>query len=192
MVRFGSNSEKVSNNYIRSMKDKENTEVLDIERKKSIILLSVLALVAVMSGFAITAFATDTVDGESQFPALFGNREFGCGRGRSRCGMFGAIEVSEEYEFNAITIAENDEDVATLLTEEYTIVGVRPMIKSFVDGDGDVTTTATTAVVVLKKEDATERAVVWVDLNTDSVTKIVILTRTVIEKDVGTIEVNTP
>ena len=200
MVKFWSNSEKVSNTYLRSKKRTENREVLDIERKKSIILLSVLAIATVMSGIAITAFATDTVDEETQFPAFFTDRKFGCGRGRGRGGMFGAIEVSEEYVTSVIEIAESDTDVQDLLNSGYNFltdedgsVIVRPIMKTYVDAEGNVDITATTAVVNLTPtEEGTGRAVVWVDLDTDSVTKIEILTRTVIEKDAGTVEVITP
>ena len=67
------------------------------------------------------------------------------------------------------------------LDQGYTIAGVRPIIKTVVDGNGDVTTKATDAIVMLGSEDTT-RASVWVDIEEGKVTQIVILTRTVIEK----------
>ena len=53
--------------------------------------------------------------------------------------------------------------------------------KAVVEGDGSVKARATDAVVLLEK-DETSHATVWVDLDEAKVTKIVILTRTVIEK----------
>jgi hypothetical protein len=58
---------------------------------------------------------------------------------------------------------------------------VRPIIKTVVDGEGNVVTKATDAIVMLVKED-TGRASAWVNLDEVKVTEIVILTRTVIEK----------
>lgn len=91
------------------------------------------------------------------------------------------MEVSEEFEANVIDIAKSDEDVQDLLDDGYNITGVRPIIKSVVEGDGSVVTKATSAIVMLEK-DTTSRASVWVDLEEAKVTEIVILTRTVIEK----------
>ena len=68
-----------------------------------------------------------------------------------------------------------------LLGQGYTIEGVRPIIKTIVDGNGDVTTRAIDAIVMLTNDDTTSRASVWVDLEGEAVTRIVILTRTVIE-----------
>jgi hypothetical protein len=94
---------------------------------------------------------------------------------------FGPIEVSAEFEENVLTIAEADEDVQALLDDGYNVTGVRPIIKTVVDGDGNVVTKATDAIVLLEKED-TGRAGAWVNLDEAKVTEIVIMTRTVIEK----------
>jgi hypothetical protein len=94
---------------------------------------------------------------------------------------FGFVEVSEEFKENVLAIAEGDEDVQVLLDDGYNVTGVRPIIKTVVDGEGNVVTQATDAIVMLEKED-TGRATVWVNLDEAKVTGIVILTRTVIEK----------
>lgn len=153
-----------------------------MDRKKALILLSVVAMVAIMSSFALTAYATEGGDENSMMPKF--RRLFEWRRQmRARGGQFGHVEVSEEFEANVINIAENDLDVQKeLLAQGYSIKGVRPIIKSIVDADGDVTTKATNAVVVLESEDATSHAAVMVDLDEARVTKIVIITRTVIEK----------
>jgi hypothetical protein len=94
---------------------------------------------------------------------------------------FGFIEVSEEFEESVLVIAEGDEDVKVLLDEGYNVTGVRPIIKTVVDGDGNVVTKAIDAIVMLEKED-TGRAGVWVNLDEAKVTEILIVTRTVIKK----------
>jgi hypothetical protein len=71
--------------------------------------------------------------------------------------------------------------VQQLLTDGYNITNVRPIISTTVQADGTVTTKATTATVTLIK-DTTGRATVWVDIEQAKVTRIEIVTRTVIEK----------
>ena len=94
---------------------------------------------------------------------------------------FGFLEVSEEFKENVLAIAESDEDVQALLDDGYNVTIVRPIIKTVVDGEGNVVTKATNAIVMLVKENS-GRAGVWVNLDEAKVTEIVILTRTVIEK----------
>lgn len=101
---------------------------------------------------------------------------------RQRFGRYGSVEVSEEFKAKAIAIANNDVDVKGLLNNGYSIIGVRPIIKSIVDANGDVTSKAPHAIVMLKNEGAKSFATVWVDMNARSVLKIVTLTRTVIDK----------
>ena len=155
-----------------------------IDKRKSLILLSVVTLVAIASSAALAAYAAD--DGahiHNGFAGWF-NRKMPmerCGWQRG-FGHNGFIEVSEDYEANAIAIANEDIDVKELLGQGYAIEGVRPIIKTIVDGNGDVTTRATDAIVMLINDDTTSRVSVWVDLEGEAVTRIVILTRTVIEK----------
>lgn len=159
-------------------------EVTKIDRRKALILLSVVTLIAIVSSAALVVYAAadDGEDIVNGFAGWFNGRMLmgRCGWGRG-WGRGGFIEVSEEFEQNAIAIANEDGDVQGLLEEGYTIAGVRPIIKTIIDGDGDVTTRATDAIVVLGSEDTT-RASVWVDIEEGKVTQIVILTRTVIEK----------
>lgn len=183
MDEIGSNSEQFFNIHASVVKMPEK-EVTEIDRRKAFILLSVAALIAIVTSAALAAYAAD--DGEdvaNGFAGRFNGRMLmgRCGWGRG-WGRGGFIEVSEEYEANAIAIANEDGDVQELLSQGCTVAGVRPIIKTIVDGNGDVTTKATDAIVMLGSEDATTRASVWVDLEEGKVTQIVILTRTVIEK----------
>ena len=152
-----------------------------MNRSKALILLSVIAIAAMLGTWCVTAYAADS-GGETSngFRGMWRWRRLRA-RGRG-IGRVGFVEVSEEFEVKVINIAENDADVQGLLADGYSIAGVRPIIKSVVDANGDVTTKATNAVVILKNEDAKSLASVWVDLNAETVTKIVTLTRTVIEK----------
>jgi len=157
-------------------------KMIKIDRSKVLILLSVVAVAAMLSSIALTAYATNN-DGGSKTAGLWGSGLGFRGGGRmlGGWGRNGFVEVSAEYNQSVINIAESDQDVKNLLAEGYSISAVRPIIKSVVEAGGSVATKATGAIVMLEK-DATARAAVYVDLEKGQVTEIVILTRTVIEK----------
>jgi hypothetical protein len=71
--------------------------------------------------------------------------------------------------------------VQQLLAEGYNVTALRPIIETTVEGNGSVVTKATSAVVMFEK-DTTGYATVWVDIEAAKVTRIEIITRTVIEK----------
>lgn len=182
---------------------------MGIDRKiVALTLLTLVALAAVMGCFLLTTQATDTNgttktttesttkttitanDSYSIGPAWnngrmgLGGPEFGRGAGHRRRGGFGGfgpIEVSAEFKEKVLGIAENDTDVQQLLGEGYNVTRVMPIVKTIVDGDGNVVTKATSATVILEK-DTTGRAIVSVDLEQERVTQIIILTKTVIDK----------
>ena len=139
------------------------------------------------SGIAVMAYAnglTNNTSTESNIMLNYGNC-YGGGRGFGRRG-FGwgpgvFITVSEEFKNNVINVAQSDSDVQNLLNDGYNITDVRPIINATVEADGTVTLKATSAIVMLSK-DTTGRATVGVDLEQAKVTRIIILTRTVIEK----------
>jgi hypothetical protein len=156
-----------------------------MDRKEALILLSVVALVAVVSSTVLTVYASGNgTTGSNGFAGWFNGMMMGIrGLGGWRCGGggYGFIEVSAGYNQTIINIAENDSDVQNLLAEGYTISAVRPIITSVVEADGSVVTKATSAIVMLVNG-TTGRATVYVDLEKGKVTEIVILTRTVIKK----------
>jgi len=157
--------------------------VTRIDRNKALILFSVVAVVAILGSIAIPVYAADNGDKSSKGFARWINgniRLKRCGWSRG-WGRFVFMDVSEEFGENVIGIAESDEDVQDLLDDDYSVAGLRPVIKAVVDADGDVVAKATSAIVMLEK-DTTSHASAWVDLEEGKVTRIVILTRTVIEK----------
>jgi hypothetical protein len=166
-------------------------------------LLTVVAFAAIMGGFLLTTKATDTtsttdtntststangncmdIPSWNNFSMGFGRHGFGGGPGAGfGAGPrgFGSVEVSAEFVQNVTNIAKSDADVQNLLADGYNITLVRPVINSVVDANGYVTAKATNATVILQK-DTSGYASVFVNLEEGKVTKIVILTRTVIEK----------
>jgi hypothetical protein len=161
--------------------------VLSIEKRNALILLTVVAVAAIMSGIVLNAYSTSNGNQDTNGFQMWTNGgmmagPFGPPNGRpGGRGCYGYVEVSEEFKDNVINIAQSDEDVQTLLNDGYNITGVRPIITTTVEADGTLTTKATSAIVMLEK-DTTGHATVWVDIGQGKVTRIVILTRTVIDK----------
>jgi len=165
---------------------------LKIDKRKAIILLSIVVVAAIISGIALNAYSTanaqTTTNGEQWWSCgvgcFIGNMSMGMRvmpHGMRGQGCYGSIEVSEEFKENVINIAKSDTDVQNLLNQGYNITGVRPIIKTIVEGNGTVITKATSAILMLQK-DTTGRAAVTVDVENAKVTEIVILTKTVIQK----------
>jgi hypothetical protein len=171
---------------------------MTVNRKiTALALLSVVAFAAVIGGFLLTTQAVDTtatadantantttITVDSNCSDVLGWNFGGIGFGRHGFGGFGGfgpVEVSAEFVQNVTNIAKSDADVQKLLADGYNITLVRPVIKSVVDANGYVTTKATSAIVILQK-DTSGYASVFVNLEEGKVTRIVILTRTVIEK----------
>jgi len=101
--------------------------------------------------------------------------------GRGHDGSMSNIEVSEEYNATVTSILENDADVADLISEGYTVTSIHPIIKTVVEGDGTVATTATTAKVTMTNG-TSGYATINVDITNSQVTYITIVTKTVIDK----------
>ncbi|XHH09701.1 MAG: hypothetical protein ACFCUE_03495 [Candidatus Bathyarchaeia archaeon] len=96
----------------------------------------------------------------------------------------GQVQVSDEFKENVTSIASQDSDVQDLLNQGYNVTSVTPIIESTIDGNGYLTTKASTAILALSKEDTNSygKAQVIVDMDEAAVTKIYIETRTLIEK----------
>ncbi|MBS7633019.1 hypothetical protein KEJ15_05300 [Candidatus Bathyarchaeota archaeon] len=150
-----------------------------------------LAAVAI-SGIALNMYSVANAnsaanqENANDFEGWFNNGMMGQMQGQMHGRMrerpcFGMVEISEEFKNNMINIAKNDTDVQNLLNDGYNITGVRPIIKAIVEGDDTVVTKATEAIIILEK-DTVGRAVVNVNVENAKVTKIVILTKTVIDK----------
>jgi hypothetical protein len=160
-------------------------EVIWLERKVKLLMLSTVLILAILSGVAVMVYANGVANGtstESNIMLNYGGCPGGHGFGRRGFGCRGGnFTVSQAYKDNVINIAKNDSDVQNLLAGGYNITNIRPIINTVIEADGTVAMKATTAVVVLEK-DTTGRAFVTVNVEQGKVTRIDILTRTVIEK----------
>ena len=112
----------------------------------------------------------------------FGGGPGGRGHGAGSMGSdMSNLEVSDEYTANVNTILENDADVANLISEGYNVTSIKPIVKNVIEGDGTLVTKATTAIVTMENGDSGV-ATVKVDVENSAVTKITIVTTTVIDK----------
>lgn len=155
--------------------------------------ISASVILAIIAGLAAMAYANVTINSTTngtdiEYGFAYDNGTYcfrgpcgGFGRHRCGCGFEESITVSQEFKDNVINIAKNDTDVQNLLANGYNITDIRPIIKTTVEADGTVTMKATTAIVMLS-QNSTGRATVTVDVDQAKVTRIIILTRTVIEK----------
>ncbi|MEM2930119.1 MAG: hypothetical protein QW797_04610 [Thermoproteota archaeon] len=94
---------------------------------------------------------------------------------------WGPIEISEEFKNNVVNIAKSDPDVQNLLSEGYNVTCIQPIIKTVVEADGSVVAKAKSAILTLRKN-TSGMAFIWVDIANSKVTRIEIISRTVIEK----------
>ncbi len=162
-------------------------------------LVLLTAVAAIFGGLALTAFAADTGATDTSTPVaataenqtenlppcgmaemMMGDQGFGRGHGSAAGGM-GNIEVSSEYTATVNTILDSDADVQNLIAEGYNVTSIRPVIKNVIEADGTLSTKATTAIVTLQNG-TSGYATATVDITDAQVTRIVILTRTVIDK----------
>ena len=154
-------------------------------------MLSTVLIFAILSGVAVMVYAngiTNDTGTNTETNVMFNYGGCPCGRqgfGRQGFGWgFGNITVTQAYKDNVISIVKNDSDVQNLLTNGYNITSIRPIISTIIEADGTLTMKAPTAIVVLEKDtaNATGRALVTVNVEGAKVTRIEILSRTVIEK----------
>jgi hypothetical protein len=96
-------------------------------------------------------------------------------------GFGEGIEVSANYTQKVTNILNADSDVQSLISQGYNITSIKPVLSRTLDGNGIVTTKATTAIVRLVKG-SSGYATVSVNVDLGQVSRIVILTRTVIDK----------
>ncbi|MEM1526338.1 MAG: hypothetical protein QW775_04805 [Ignisphaera sp.] len=92
------------------------------------------------------------------------------GRGFARPGII--VEVSEEFKQKVIEILELDSNTSSLLVNGYNITRIEPIIRFVIQGDGNVIMRATKAVVLMVKP-GEGRAIAYVNLETNTVEKLV-------------------
>ncbi len=103
------------------------------------------------------------------------------GHGGGFMGGMANIEVSTEYTANVNAILNNDTDVQNLISQGYNVTSINPIVKNVIGGDGTLTTQATTAIVTMQNG-TSGYATVKVDVANSTVTQIITITRTVIDK----------
>lgn len=179
-------------------------------KSKALILLSIVVIATVAVGLVLATHAAANADtsssiysnsnvsttasnstdenpiciGDGNMPGGFANHQL-----MGEFNGFGTIQVSDAFKQNVTNIAENDTDVQNLLNDGYNITSIRPIITTTIDGNGNVISQATSAVMILEKNSTGTSgtstfgiATVLVDLTQAKVTRIETATRTIIEK----------
>ena len=129
-----------------------------MDRKNILIMLSLVAVVAVLVVVALTVHPV--YNGTYNIRSLWIGLE-----------PRGSVQVSQEFQNYVISIASSDKGVQTLLNEGYNVTGVSPIINYTVNANGDVTMKAMNAIVMLRKG-TTDSAFVWVNVEGEKVTRI--------------------
>ncbi|MBS7607378.1 MAG: hypothetical protein QW502_01350 [Candidatus Bathyarchaeia archaeon] len=104
----------------------------------------------------------------------------------SRWGFKGIeIELSEGFKEKVLGISSSDEDVQNLLNEGYSVSDIKiSHVKLVVQENGQITMEADKAMLILTKNGS--RAFVEIDLKAEKVTKITIISITIIDKSTST------
>ena len=145
--------------------------------------MPIIIAATILSGMYVAAYATSnsTADLTTLTDLQMGTMPMEGGRmGRGNSG-YGSVEISSAYNQTVMSIVNADSDVSSLLSQGYIVKNVRAVIKSVVQGDGAVVTSATTAIVELVNG-TSGRAMVNVDVANAKETQIEIMTRTVTTK----------
>lgn len=96
------------------------------------------------------------------------------------------IELSEGFKEKVLKIASSDGDVQNLLSEGYNISDIKiAHVKLVAQENGQIFMEADKAILILTKNESS-RAFVEIDLKTEKVAKIIIVSVTIIDKSTST------
>jgi hypothetical protein len=189
------------------------------KKAMTLTLLTVVAFAAVIGAYVMTAQATDTNSKTSDATAtatpsgsLFdsgfdggmvmnvqgsgggfggGRSERGSGDMARFGGMGSSFQLSADFNATINGILNIDTDVKNLISQGYNVTYINPLIQNVIGGDGLVTTQATRATVLMQNG-TSGYAAVNVDITNAKVTQIVIVTRTVIDKNSNSTTTSSP
>ncbi|MEM4700016.1 MAG: hypothetical protein QXT74_03595 [Candidatus Nezhaarchaeales archaeon] len=97
----------------------------------------------------------------------------GTWRGVFKGPLMWSIEVSTEYNSTVTSIVESNPETSQLLSQGYDVVWIKPIIKAYVSGNGDVVLRAARAAVALTN--STAIYVYLVDVESGAVTLLAYL-----------------
>ncbi|MEM1582620.1 MAG: hypothetical protein QXK89_08950 [Candidatus Bathyarchaeia archaeon] len=112
-----------------------------------------------------------------------------CGRWKVIAkGNFGwtKLELSEEFKEKVLKIANSDEDVQKLFSDGYNVSCIRPVRMKLVVQENGQATIEVDEVLLILTGDNCSRALVEIDFKAERVTKITIVSVTVIDKSTPT------
>jgi hypothetical protein len=138
-----------------------------VETKSIIVGIILVAVVAVMTGYVNSSHAqvitTPTTTYQPQVLLRY-HGKFGRGPTLS------AVEVSPEYNSTVLNILRSNSETSQLMNQGYSVIAIRPLIKAYVNANGDVSFKATQSIVVLSNSTAVYMYLV--DISNNSVNLI--------------------
>jgi len=138
-----------------------------VETKNIVIGIIVIAVVAVMAGYVISSHAQATTTQTTTYqPQVLLKYHGRFGRGLA----LSAVEVSPEYNSTVLNILRSNSETSQLMNQGYSVVAIRPLIKAYVNANGDVSFKATQSIVVLSNSTAVYTYLV--DISNNSVNLI--------------------
>lgn len=91
-------------------------------------------------------------------------------RGGFRAPLAWCLEVSQEYNSTVVKVLESSSETKQLLSQGYSVAWIKPIVKAYISGSGEVTLKATQALVALTN--GTAVYVYSVDLAGNAVTLV--------------------
>lgn len=134
--------------------------------KKATVMATVIAvIIAVGAGYVISAYAQDsnnntTTNIQSVTPGMPWTPHK---RGVLRIP---AIEVSSEYNSTVMSVLESNSETSQLLSQGFSLKVVNPLIRAYVDANGEVILRATQSIAVLTNGTAVYTYLVDISGNT--------------------------
>jgi len=133
------------------------------------VVAAVIALAVVFGGALMTASAQTVSYGPSMANVPVGFKGwFMCAPGFTTK----SVEVSQGYKAAVMDILNKNDEAKGLLEQGYTVEGVTPIVKAYVEADGTVTVKAQQAVVVLASSNGDVKVMYLVDIGSGSVTHL--------------------
>lgn len=128
---------------------------------KKIALVAIMVTVAAIAGYLVVAYAQENSNNKTStvtptppatWAPLKGHREMW--RNGFKGPLMWSVEVSPEYNSTVISVLESNPEIAQLLGQGYYIAWIKPVVKAYISGSGDITLKATQAIVTLTNSTA--------------------------------------
>lgn len=130
------------------------------ERRAALIAVVIVALIGLIAGGFLVAYAQSGTNNKvnSTAGAPVGSLALTkvhkwAWRVKWGAPVMWGVEVSPEYNSTVMAILRSSSETSSLLNEGYYVVSIKPVVKAYISGNGDITLKAAQAVVTLTNGD---------------------------------------